>query len=59
MTHASDADEVRRRTPTPDAAKLGAIVCAHYGGDATGRRGRFVDALGAWLARETASAARS
>lgn len=54
MTHASDADEVLHRTPTPDAAKLGAIVCAHYGCDATGRRGRFVDALGAWLARETA-----
>jgi|SoiMethySBSTD1v2_1073268.scaffolds.fasta_scaffold153805_3 hypothetical protein len=59
MTYASDADEVLHRTPTPDAAKLAPIVRAHYGCDATGRRGRVVDALGAWLARETASAARS
>lgn len=52
MTLACDPDEVYHVPPQADPEEFEQIMIERYIGDTLARRNRFIDDLGAWLARE-------
>lgn len=52
MTLACDPDEVYHIPPQADPEEFEQIMIERYVGDTLARRNRFIDDLGAWLARE-------